>query len=106
MESISLEIDNPLYEKILKMSNGDVEGFVKKAIDHYIENFKPVEIDYDSMLRVMARSSCMVNPASIITVKLSDEETKKIENLIGKSGINVYHFIKEAIKDYIYTLGE
>ncbi|RLI78940.1 hypothetical protein DRP05_05635 [Archaeoglobales archaeon] len=104
METITIEIDNSLYEKIVAMSGGKVEEFVKKALHHYTENFKPVEFDYDSRLRIMARSSCMVNPGSIINVELTDEELSKIERLIGKTGMRIHHFIKEAIKDYMYNL--
>jgi len=103
---ISLEVDDSLYEKIKRLSNGDIESFVKRAIEYYIEKFKPIKIDYDSLLRTMARSSCMVNPGSIINVKLTDEELNKIEKLIDKSGMRVHHFIKEAIKDYIYKLNK
>ncbi|RLI73806.1 hypothetical protein DRO97_06810 [Archaeoglobales archaeon] len=104
MEVVNIEIDDALYEKIRELSEGKVEEFTKKALNHYIKNFKPIKFDNDSRLRIMVRSTCMINPGSIINVKLTEDELKKIKELCGEVGMRVHHFIKEAIKDYIYYL--
>lgn len=104
MEVITIEIDDLLYEKIRELSGDKVKEFTKRALHHYMENFKPIEFDDDSRLRIMVRSTCMINPGSIINVELTDDELKRIEDLIGKTSIRIHHFIKEAIKDYLYHL--